>query len=278
MMNFRRFLLPLLFAVACTPAEQPTTEMLVVEGWIESGAAPVVMVSKSMAPTAEKQSFSSLSDHIEKWARVAISDGEKEVVLTGKPSKEYFPPYIYTTGRMFGKAGKTYTITVDTDKYHCVASTVIPEPVPLESAEPVPYADHEGEWLIKVKWNDDPLERNVYKVFTRIEGVDSLYAAARLNLVDDELISDGKAELLVTPSLNVYRKLGAEPFLSGQTVSVKFCTLDPQHADIMKSLDESITQSGLPIFVSNKNIPGNVSGALGYFIGFGRSLYTVEIP
>lgn len=277
-MKLRRLLLPLMLAAACTPAEQPPTEMLVVEGWIESGAAPVVMVSKSLTPSQEKQSFSAVAGNVEKWARVAISDGEKEVVMTGLPSKDHFPPYIYTTGRMFGKVGKTYTITVDTDKHHCVASTVIPEPVPLESAEPVPYGDHENEWLIKVSWFDNPDERNVYKVFSRIEGVDSLYAAARLNLVDDELISGGKAELIVTPSLNVYRKLGAEPFLSGQRVSLKFCTIDPAHVDIMKSIDESITQSGLPIFVSNRNIPGNVSGALGYFIGFGRSDYTVQIP
>lgn len=277
-MKLKRLLLPLLLASACTPAEQPPTEMLVVEGWIESGAAPVVMVSKSITPSAEKQSFSALASNVEKWARVAISDGEKEVVLTGLPSKEHFPPYIYTTGRMFGMPGKTYTLTVDTDRYHCAASTVIPEPVPLESAEPVPYGNHENEWLIKVSWLDNPDERNIYKVFTRIEGVDSLYASARLNLVDDVLISEGKAELLVTPSLNIYRKLGATPFLSGQKVSVKFCTIDPAQADIMKSIDESITQSGLPIFVSNKNIQGNVSGALGYFAGYGRTVYTVEIP
>ena len=123
-----RLLLPLLLATlaACTPQEYDSPEMMVVEGWIESGAAPVVKVTTSIAPTAEKQSLSSLADHIEKWARVAINDGTKEVVLTGKVSTEHIPSYIYTTGRMFGEPGKTYTITVDTDDFHCTASTVIP--------------------------------------------------------------------------------------------------------------------------------------------------------
>ena len=273
-------LIPFLLAavLACTPQAPEATEMLVVEAWIDSGAPPIVMLSTSIKPTGEDQSMSTITEHLEKWARVAISDGEKEVVLTGKYAKDYFPPYIYTTGRMFGQAGKTYTLTVDTDDYHCVAQTVIPQPVPLESIETVPYRDTPNGHLIKLSWKDNPGEKNVYKAFTRIEGVDSLFAGARNNIVDDALFPGGKAEMMVTPSLSIYRKKGPEPFLSGQRVFVKFCSMDPACVDIMKTLDESITQSGLPIFVSNKNIQGNVSGALGYFVGYGRTIYTVDIP
>ena len=280
-MKHLRLLLTAAAAVlsAYTPEETPHPQMMVVEGWIESGAAPVVMVSSTLTPSAEKQSFSSLSDHIERWARVAVSDGTREVVLTGKPSPNHFPPYIYTTGRMFGEPGKTYTLTVDTDDFHCSASTVIPAPVPLESLEPVPFGDTEGGWILKAVWKDNPAEKNAYKFFLLTEGVDSLYGSSRLNFLDDDVIAGDTAEALLTPPRNVHRAKGnSDCFFSGQSVKVKFCSLDPACSSIMQDLDESLTQSGAPILVSNKNIQGNVSGALGYFVGFGRSIYTVRIP
>ena len=281
-MRHNRFILPLLIAAlaACTPIEPAATDSMVVEGWIESGAPPVVMLSYTITPTSEKKTFDSLADQIEKWARVAISDGEKEVVLTGMPSKNHFPGYIYTTGRMFGQAGKTYTITITTDVHTCVASTVIPKPVPLTSVEPVPYGDDNTGWKIKVNWIDDPGEHNVYKAFSRIEKVDSLFASSLLNTLDDSVIaSGGKGEMYITPSQNVYREDSHRGrFLSGERVNLKFCTADPALADMLLSLDDSMTGSGLPIFVSNKNIQGNVSGALGYFVGYGRTDYTVDIP
>ena len=276
-----RLLLPLLLATlaACTPQDYDSPEMMVVEGWIESGAAPVIMVTTSIVPTAEKQSLSSLADHIEKWARVAVSDGTKEVVLTGKVSRNHIPSYIYTTGRMFGEPGKTYTITVDTDKYHCTASTVIPEPAELERLEPVPFGDGKDGWLLKAVWKDDPTQRNVYKLFSKIEKVDSVYAGCRLNYLDDIFLAGETAEAYISPSRNLYRSDEQwDCFFHGQTVSVKFCTVDPDCSGILKDLDESVTQAGVPLLVANRNIPGNVSGALGYFIVFGRTDYSITLP
>ena len=61
-------------------------------------------------------------------------------------------------------------------------------------------------------------------------------------------------------------------------MSVKFCTVDPDCSPIMKDIDESVTQAGVPLLVANRNIQGNVSGALGYFIGFGRTDYSITLP
>ena len=271
-------LLPFL-ALSCEGETPPARESLVVEAWIESGAAPVVILSRSIVPSVQKLSFSDLERYVVKWARVTLSDGEREVVLTGKTSRNHMPPFIYTTGRMLGEVGKTYTLTVDADDSHCVASTVIPKPAVLDSATPVPYGDIEDAWLIKARWRDDPGEKNVYKFFTRIHGVDSLYSFARMNFVDDALMADGVGEVFITPSLNIYRSDSHwGHFISGETVNVKFCTMDPACAPIMESMEDAITETEFPIFVTNRNLPCNVSGALGYFIGYGRTDYTVSIP
>jgi len=283
-MLLRKILKPLCWlllpiAASCVEDTPVPQEFIVVEAWIESGEAPVVILSRSFVPSEEEQSLSDLGQYILKWARVTVSDGEREVVLTGKTSRNHMPPYIYTTGRMFGEVGRTYTLTVDVDENHCVASTVIPPPAELDSAEPVPYGNKEGAWLIKARWHDNPAEKNVYKFFTKIHGVDSLYASARMHFVDDALMAGEEGEVFLTPSLNVYRS-GDHwgHFLSGETVYVKFCTMDPACAAIMKSMEDAETETKYPIFVTNRNIPGNVSGALGYFIGYGRTDYVVKIP
>ena len=106
-----------LLAIAACSAEKPAEvePRLVVERWIESGGAPVVMVTTSVTPTREPQEVSSLSENIERWAKVTVGDGEKEVILTGYISGRYFPPYYYTTGHMSGEVGKTYRLTVESN-------------------------------------------------------------------------------------------------------------------------------------------------------------------
>ena len=73
---------------------------LVVEGWIEDNRPPVVILSKTLTLSDKYQSLTDLKDYIVTWAKVSVSDGVDTVVLTGKYDPEYFPPYVYTTGRM----------------------------------------------------------------------------------------------------------------------------------------------------------------------------------
>ena len=68
---------------------------IVVEGWIEDGGYPVVIVTTTVPVTDEFKEWGSLNDHVVRWAKVTVSDGEREEVLTGKMDKDYFPPYVY---------------------------------------------------------------------------------------------------------------------------------------------------------------------------------------
>ena len=67
---------------------------IVVEGWIEDGGFPVVIVTTSVPVSTDYKDWDTLMDHLVRWAKVSISDGEKEVILTGKMDTDYFPPYI----------------------------------------------------------------------------------------------------------------------------------------------------------------------------------------
>ena len=85
---------------------------MVVDGWIEDGGFPIVIITQTLPITEDFVSVNNLGDYIVKWAKVTVSDGVDSVVLTGKYDNNYFPPYIYTTGRMRGKAGQTYYLTI----------------------------------------------------------------------------------------------------------------------------------------------------------------------
>ena len=72
-----------LLAAACTPTWQPEgEEKLVVEGWIDDGGFPVVMVTTSVPTSTEYQSIDDQKDHLVRHARVTVSDGETSVSLT----------------------------------------------------------------------------------------------------------------------------------------------------------------------------------------------------
>ena len=108
------FMLCLVFLTACTqdPADMQEPE-LVVEGWIDSGGYPVVFVTTSLPINSQSGQSSNLSDHLLKWAKVSISDGTNETILTGKYMKDYTIPYAFTTTDLKGECGKTYQLVVD---------------------------------------------------------------------------------------------------------------------------------------------------------------------
>ena len=99
---------------------------LVVEGWIGHGEFPVVMLTRTMPVSQHYQHPDSLAHYLLRWATVRISDGSDTVTLTGRYDEGYFPPYVYTTGRMRGRSGQTYTLTVDVDGFHATATTTVP--------------------------------------------------------------------------------------------------------------------------------------------------------
>ena len=82
-------LLLLLTLTACSAHYADEEEsQLVVEGWIDEGDFPIVILTRSIPVKNEYQDISDLSQFVEHWARVTISDGEQEVTLVGQASRK----------------------------------------------------------------------------------------------------------------------------------------------------------------------------------------------
>lgn len=256
------------------PVDDPE---IVVEGWIEDGGYPVVIVTTSLPVSTEYQDWDVLEEHLVRWAKVTVSDGDSEVVLSGRVDRNYFPPYIYTTTRMRGEEGKTYSLKVEYSGRVETAQTTIPSKVPLEYIKVVEKEDGYG---VVAGLKDDPLTKDYYKFFAMVEGVDSSFVSSFLGLVDDEVLGAGVNEVAVNRAfISNFTTIERSPvsYLEDDVVRVRFCAMPETVFNYWSDYDDVMSLSTNPFFPVNKKIRSNVSSGLGYWAGYGSSYYRVSI-
>lgn len=250
---------------------------IVVEGWIEDGGFPVVIVTTSVPVSTDYKDWDTLMDHLVRWAKVSISDGEKEVILTGKMDTDYFPPYIYTTARMRGEAGKKYSLKVEYGGRTETAETTIPSKVPLEYVKVLERTDGYG---IVAGLKDNTETKDYYKFFTMVEGVDSTYVSSFLGLVDDVVLGEEVTDIAVNSTFvsnfNTIERSQVS-YEEDDVVRVRFVTMDEASFNYWSDYDDVTILSTNPFFPVNKKIRSNISSGMGYWAGYGSTYYRVSI-
>lgn len=265
----------LLSLVSCSEDVFIVSEpQLIVEGWIDDGGFPVVILSESVPVSDKYADVNSLKDNVVKWAKVTVSDGDNEVVLTGKANSSYFPPYIYTTSRMRGVSGKKYKLTVTFEDYHVEAETQIPEKGCVERfiKETI-----NGKYSLKALINDNPDEKNYYKFFVRMMERDSMFLSSNLAVIDDSEfdfplsvpLGLGKS-ILHDDELEDYQLNGSERLL------VKFAQIDSVAYNFWNEYKNYVELGQSFIFRYSKNAYSNISGGLGFWFGYGSTTYLCE--
>lgn len=255
---------------ACTV--EKIDEHLVVDGWIEDGGYPVVILTSSVAVVDGTLDYDDLSKHVLNWATVSVSDGEQTVFLTGMEDDRYFPPYIYTTSSIKGQAGKTYTLNVKYGKTEASAVTSIPAPQTLTSIESSETSDG---FTIKVGFT--PKDGSYYGFFTRRDGKDSTYLACMYSLVDGANIS-GEYESLLFRGFDVMGTEFSWHYEHEDHVSVRFSTMDAASYGYWKGLFDEWIFSRNPFFPVRATPESNVVGGYGCWAGYGSTYYEIDIP
>ena len=257
-----------LFTASCDFGQDTPDEPsgLVVEGWIEDGGFPVVLLTRSMPVNDEYLDPDTLSDYLVKWAKVSVTDGDDTVVLTGKYDKGYFPPFIYTTSRMRGKANHTYTLIVEYGNLCATATTTIPSK-PLNSSFTVERCSNSDTlYQIIAHFRDDPSVKNYYQFFSRVGTASKQYLASYLGSIDDAVLGS-------STDVPVYRghRFAIEDYTPyyklTDTVSVKFSQVDEQSYRFWDEYTKTLSLSGNMFLSSNANLTSNVNGAIGYWCG-----------
>lgn len=278
---YKQILLGLSFAflfVACQEVIQEYPEEIVVEGWIESGGYPVVMLTKSFVVTSGEETNENQSIVLP-WAKVTISDGEQSVILTGDYDNDYFPPYVYSTSRMRGMPGRTYHLTVVYEDRIATAQTTIPMPASLEALKVSPCANRDSIYQITASFKDNPQTKDYYLFLTRIFNREKHFYPAFLGAIDDVDLVEHNCHV-VHPGIHTFTSLKhTYGFYYNDTdsVQIKFARIDEATYRFHKAYNEMVALTNNPLFASDVSLPTNIQGGLGYWCGYGVTKYNVVI-
>lgn len=265
-----------IFAImSCKENNEVTgSSILVVEGWIDSNDFPIVKVTRSIQLGADFVNISMLDKYVERWAKVTISDGEKEVIMTGRYDKRYYPPFIYTTTFMRGEAGKTYHITVDTPEgLHAEANATIPFPTLIDSFKIEKVSDKDSVMCQLYGYTS---YRGPCKVFTKVANQDTEFMTAYMGLYDSTMLSKNSC-LAISRGRSGLEHNFTPYFKEGSTVYVKLSTLTDEGYRYWRCFEDMTNLSNNPLFPVSTNMPSNIQGGLGYWMGYGTTTYRVDI-
>lgn len=295
------FVLILILFTSCTKEVKVDipgyAEQLVVDGRIETGSFPVVLLSKSQnvyAPTdLEAYINSFVSD-----AQVSVSNGTSTISLSLIPvgslplesqktvaemlklelnELQLLPIQVYSTTdpSILGEVGKTYTLQIEHNGKSYSGSTSLLAPVALNNLY---WKADESNSEYGYSWANltDPAGQfNGYKweakrinLTSSGEYLDDLYK--RAGYFKDQYFDGLTFEFAVGNPLKRKDSTHLEEYKRfyriGDTVVIKLSRLDYATYDFFDKKSAQLSNGGNP-FATPVNIPSNIPGALGIWAG-----------
>jgi len=267
---------------ACKQEQPQKPSQMVLEAWIDADGYPIVLIHKSYilanAPDSVRELEKIIEDQLIPFGHVAISDGENEVVLTGRLDTFYLPPYTYTTVDMDGVVGKTYTVTATYNDMEATATTTIP---PVAYLDSVRIAANEMNTIdINAYMTVNPDEEAYYLLYIRERGTKQ-YRLCPMGTFTNQDAVDGCI------AMKVYNPLSKETdfedmnyyFHPGDSAIYQLKIARVNHNEYLywKAYSERIISGGVLFVPIYSNIPGNVEGGIGIFTGMGSSSYRFNL-
>jgi Domain of unknown function (DUF4249) len=279
-------------------------EEIVVEGYIEAGrnaTPPYVILTKSIPFFKE---LKGLNDLFVKGAEVWVSSGKDSVRLSelcwtdldpafkkqaavtfgidlDSVSKDFnFCVYLDITNRIKVEVGKSYALRIKTKEGKLLtATTFIPRTVKIDSAQFIkPPGTNQNDTMAQMRAIiTEPAGPDFYRYFTSTNS--GSYIAGSQSVTDDGFF-DGivaKFNLLKSEPRNSETKpelFGL--FKRGDTVSIKFCTIDKAHFNFWSTLEANANNGGP--FGTYTRVRFNVDGGLGIWGGYNATYFDVIVP
>lgn len=277
----------------------------VVDGYIENGEVPYVFLSRNQ-PYFDPTSIDEYEKSFVHNAVIKVSDGTREITLkeicTDSLPPEAFPflaeflglPLsnlesinycLYTqdlidqfTNPFTGKIGNLYSIRIEAEGTTLSSKTRIPEIVKLDSLwfdKPKPE-DTLG--FIGAHLTDPDTLGNAYRWFARRKGKDQRFIPPLGSAFNDKFIN-GKSFDFAYDRGHESEEEGqpaSHYYTYGDTVIVKFTSIDLKHFQFWRSFETEAVNNGNP-FAAPTTIQTNIKGGLGIWGGYGVSYDTLII-
>jgi hypothetical protein len=305
------FLLGMLLFNACTKEVEIDIpgyeEQIVIDGRIETGLPPIVLISK----TSEIYAPTNLDAFLEGFisgATVTVSDGTTTVNLV-EICTDALPPgteqYVadllgidvndlaslhicgYTSfdPQIFGQVGKTYSLTVVAEGQTFTSSTTIVPPTPLNDLFWKPDGDLTNYGYSWANLSDPPGQFDAYmwevKRINKDEFGNEKDGSFMRNwspVFDDEFFDGLTFDFFYD---NPFTYDDGTPdnlvglFPQGDTIVVKFSKMDDKVYDYLEKKYTQLGTAGNP-FATPTNIPTNIKGgALGLWAGYSPTFDTL---
>lgn len=274
------FIFSILSLTACEDYNEPSAVKgelpLVIEGWIEEGEAPVVIVTRALDLNDEE---ARLEDAVEKWCRVTVFDDGIPYILTARKNTSYNPAFIFTSSRLKGNIDHTYRLLVETDDTVASAEATLRRSASIARLEAV--ATQESDSLFSLRAYIEELQSaSYYKIFCKGEA-DRRHFPSFLGNIDGSQY-DSSAGISVSRGLHGAfledKDVFSHFFKSGEKVEVKLCSIDRPLYDFWTHYDLNVSLSTNLFLSFVSDCPGNIKGAKGYWAAYGSSLKVCRIP
>lgn len=251
---------------------------IVVEGWIEDGDVPLVLLSSSI-PIADVIDSTNVLNHVIRSAKITVSDGQITEVLRVQKSTSNVPPFVYYGTHIIGQTGKKYTLKVEFLNRIIEATTTIPKSVVLSNVEYLKKNEMDTIGYVFVKFTDPINEKNYYQIATKLEGEESVFVPAFYGNLSDENFRSSTVEMQVNRGVLISSKSKFQPyFVDGDKVFVKLRTMNKDAFDFWNSWQNEIVNGRNPIFPANTSLKSNLKGAVGIWAGYGINMVQVRMP
>lgn len=253
---------------------------LVIEGWIDSGENPEVMVTFSATASESIKTQKDRDKFVPRDCKVTVTDlgTMREYMLTPRDAEGYLPPRVYSTNELIGVVGGSYRLSVDVGNRHAEAVTTIPEPHKLDKFT-FNYTDNADTSVFLSAWiTDRPGSKDYYKLFIREVGVDSTFVPCIIGLINDETMPVGVSSRIPIygPMVVGYSDI-RKSFSVKSTVRMKLRTMDKDSYNYWRDFEQITTFASNPFVSVSYNLRSNIKGGFGYWSGYGATEYSFRV-
>jgi len=276
------FLVLMLFVICCNNdsfnKDISIESKIVVDGWIEEGDFPHVLLSSSN-PISDIIDSTNVLNHVIRSAKVTVSDGQITEVLRVKNDTNRLPPFVYYGSELKGIAGKTYTLKIEYLNRIVQASSSVPKTVALISAEYIKTNVADSTGYVFIKFEDPINEKNYYQIQTRVILKEPIFVPAFYGNLDDKNFGAQILSMQVNRGILLFPETKFKPyFTDGDLIYVKLRTMNKDAFDFWNNWQNEIVNSNSPIYPSNTSLKSNIKGGVGLWAGYGQSTLIVNTP
>lgn len=268
------FFIQSIILLGCTePSQESSVPRGVIEGIIESGSYPQVFFTRTIVPDQE----GILTDALINWGRVTVSDGEKEVVLTGRVDKDLFPPFRYYSLDMIGEPGKIYTLKADFEDIHIQSSCHMPYPTSIDSIaiQPTDNDSLRGATLHLTSPDDAP----AYFYVSMIKADQSISLSPPSFM--GTLCTDKPNTRYSIPILRPRQKIDTVQYMAQLKVNEEWVIalnrVTKEVYDFWIAYNNMLMTSNSPFLSGNTNLPTNIISGYGIWSAQGTVRYKFTV-